>query len=36
LAEPKIFLFFPIWDLFYSILMPIVYYIAERQKYYRW
>ena len=36
LGEKKLMLFFPIWDLFYSILMPIVYYISERQKYYRW
>ena len=34
--EKKLMLFFPAWDLFYSILMPIVYYISERQKYYRW
>lgn len=36
LGERKLMLFFPIWDLFYSVLMPIVYYISERQKYYRW
>jgi hypothetical protein len=36
LGEKKLMLFFPVWDLFYSILMPIVYYISERQKYYRW
>jgi cellulose synthase/poly-beta-1,6-N-acetylglucosamine synthase-like glycosyltransferase len=36
LGEKKLMLFFPAWDLFYSILMPIVYYISERQKYYRW
>jgi glycosyltransferase involved in cell wall biosynthesis len=36
LGEKKLMFFFPIWDLFYSILMPIVYYISERQKYYRW
>ncbi|NDE03251.1 MAG: glycosyltransferase [Flavobacteriia bacterium] len=36
LGEKKLMLFFPVWDLFYSVLMPIVYYISERQKYYRW
>ena len=36
LGEQKLMFFFPLWDLFYSILMPIVYYISERQKYYRW
>ena len=36
LEEKKLVFFFPLWDLFYSILMPIVYYISERQKYYRW
>lgn len=36
LGEQKFLLFFPLWDLFYSILMPIIYYISERQKYYRW
>ncbi|MCE2685301.1 MAG: glycosyltransferase [Cryomorphaceae bacterium] len=36
LEEKKLMFFFPLWDLFYSILMPIVYYISERQKYYRW
>lgn len=36
LNEQRMLLFFPIWDLFYSLLMPIVYYISERQKYYRW
>ncbi|MFM6965597.1 MAG: glycosyltransferase [Sphingomonadales bacterium] len=36
LGEQKLLLFFPLWDLFYSILMPIIYYISERQKYYRW
>lgn len=36
LGEQRLLLFFPLWDLFYSILMPIIYYISERQKYYRW
>lgn len=36
LGEQKLMLFFPLWDLFYSILMPIIYYVSERQKYYRW
>lgn len=36
LGEKKLMLFFPLWDLFYSMLMPIVYYISERQKLYRW
>ena len=28
--------YLPLWDLFYSLLMPVLYYISERQKYYRW
>jgi len=36
LGEQKLLFFFPFWDLFYSVLMPIIYYISERQKYYRW
>jgi cellulose synthase/poly-beta-1,6-N-acetylglucosamine synthase-like glycosyltransferase len=36
LGEKKLGLFFPFWDLLHSILMPVIYYISERQKYYRW
>jgi cellulose synthase/poly-beta-1,6-N-acetylglucosamine synthase-like glycosyltransferase len=36
LGERKLALFFPFWDLLHSILMPVIYYISERQKYYRW
>jgi glycosyltransferase involved in cell wall biosynthesis len=36
LGEKKLALFFPAWEIFYSVLMPIVYYISERKKYYRW
>ena len=36
LGEKKLGVFFPVWDLLHSILMPVIYYISERQKYYRW
>jgi cellulose synthase/poly-beta-1,6-N-acetylglucosamine synthase-like glycosyltransferase len=36
LGEKKLALFFPFWDVLHSVLMPVIYYISERQKYYRW
>ncbi len=36
LKEKGFVRYFPFWDLFYALLMPILYYISERQKYYRW
>ncbi|MEN9699364.1 MAG: hypothetical protein RLZZ301_562 [Bacteroidota bacterium] len=36
LKETSFVRFFPFWDLFYSLLLPVLYYISERQKYYRW
>lgn len=36
LKEHKFARFFPFWDLFYALLIPILYYISERKKYYKW
>jgi hypothetical protein len=36
LKEKSFIRFLPFWDLFYALLMPILFYISERQKYYRW
>ena len=36
LKEQKFARFFPFWDLFYALLIPILYYISERKKYYKW
>lgn len=36
LKEKGFVRYFLFWDLFYALLMPVLYYISERQKYYRW
>jgi glycosyltransferase involved in cell wall biosynthesis len=36
LKEKSFIRFLPFWDLLYALLMPILFYISERQKYYRW
>lgn len=36
LKEHKFARYFPFWDLFYALLIPILYYISERKKYYKW
>jgi len=36
LKEHKFARFFPFWDLFYALLIPVLYYISERKKYYKW
>jgi glycosyltransferase involved in cell wall biosynthesis len=36
LKEKSFVRYLPFWDLFYALLMPILFYISERQKYYRW
>lgn len=36
LKEHKFARYFPFWDLFYALLIPTLYYISERKKYYKW
>lgn len=36
LKEKSFIRYLPFWDLFYALLMPILFYISERQKYFRW
>jgi hypothetical protein len=36
LKEHKFARFFPFWDLFYALLIPILYYISERKKNNKW
>ena len=36
LKENNFIKFLPFWDLLYAILMPIIYYVTERQKFYKW
>jgi hypothetical protein len=36
LKEKGFVRYFLFWDLFYALLMPVLYYISERQKYYKW
>jgi glycosyltransferase involved in cell wall biosynthesis len=36
LKEQKFARFFPLWDIFYAFLIPVLYYISERKKYYKW
>ena len=36
LKENNFVKFLPFWDLLYAILMPIIYYVTERQKFYKW
>lgn len=36
LKEHKFARFFIFWDLFYALLIPVLYYISERKKYYKW
>jgi len=36
LKEQKFARFFPLWDIFYALLIPVLYYISERKKYYKW
>lgn len=36
LKEKSFIPYFLIWDLFYALLIPIIYYLTERQKLYRW
>lgn len=36
LKENNFIKFLPIWDLLYALLMPVIYYLTERQKFYKW
>lgn len=36
LKEKSFIPYFLLWDLFYALIMPIIYYVTERQKIYRW
>ncbi|MBM3419264.1 MAG: glycosyltransferase [Bacteroidetes bacterium] len=36
LKEKSFIPYFLFWDLFYALIMPIIYYVTERQKLYRW
>jgi glycosyltransferase involved in cell wall biosynthesis len=36
LKEKSFIPYFLIWDLFYAMIMPVIYYVTERQKIYRW
>lgn len=36
LKENNFIKFLPFWDLLYALLMPIIYYLTERQKFYKW
>jgi poly-beta-1,6-N-acetyl-D-glucosamine synthase len=36
LKEKSFIPYFLVWDLFYALIIPIIYYVTERQKNYRW
>ena len=36
LKEKSFIPYFLFWDLFYALIMPIIFYVTERQKLYRW
>ena len=36
LKENNFIKFLQFWDLLYALLMPVIYYLTERQKFYKW